>query len=113
LQQVLFNLISNAIDASSPGQCVTVRGTASGDRVRLEIADTGPGIREEDLGRVFEAFFTTKVEGTGLGLWVTARLVRENGGTISVDSRPGHGATFSVEFAKAAASKTDEPCEVN
>ena len=102
LQQVLLNLLMNALEASSEGGRVTVeaRATVHGGQpgVAVSVIDTGIGIRPEARSRIFEAFFTTKApgQGTGLGLAICRDIVRDHGGTIGVQSRPGHGATFTV-----------------
>src|SRR5207247_10471821 len=72
--------------------------------VRVEIADTGPGIPQEIQARIFEPFFTTKSEGegTGLGLALTRGIIEGHGGTIRVESRPGHGACFLIELLVGA-----------
>lgn len=102
LQQVLLNLLMNALEASSEGGRVTVeaRATVHGGQpgVAVSVIDTGIGIAPEARSRIFEAFFTTKApgQGTGLGLAICRDIVRDHGGTIGVQSRPGHGATFTV-----------------
>ncbi len=98
LQQVLLNLLLNARDALPAGGEIRITTSASGGTVGLEVADTGEGIPQENLDRIYDPFFTTKGsgKGTGLGLSVTYGIVRDHGGTISVDSRPGHGTRFLV-----------------
>jgi signal transduction histidine kinase len=91
LNQVWANLIENAIDAVGQDGTVSVTAARDGDELVVRVIDDGPGIPREILGRIFEPFFTTKPvgKGTGLGLDVARRLVREHDGTIAVDSRPG------------------------
>ncbi len=106
MRQVVLNLLHNAdqVMARQRGpRVVTVRTGLAGDRVRLEIADTGPGIPADTLPRIFEAFFTTKPsgEGTGLGLWVSAGIVAAHEGRIWAESKPSGGATFIVELPLA------------
>ncbi len=103
LQQVFLNLFLNARDAMEAGGVLEVRGRSQGQSVRVEVRDTGPGIAPENLHRVFDPFFTTKGvrRGTGLGLSVTYGIVREHGGQIEVESRPGEGACFRLEFPPA------------
>ncbi len=101
LQQVFLNLFLNARDAMDTGGVLTVRtsnGTASD--LRVDVSDTGHGIPEAVLGRIYDPFFTTKTgkKGTGLGLSVTYGIVHEHGGSIEVLSRPGGGARFHLEF---------------
>lgn len=103
IRQVLLNLVQNADQAMAgrPGERVlTVRLFEMGNRARLEICDTGPGIPAQALPRLFEAFFTTKPagEGTGLGLWVCDSIVEQHGGRLSADNRPQGGAAFVVEL---------------
>jgi signal transduction histidine kinase len=79
---------------------------ASADRdagvCRVQISDSGAGIPPDQIQRIFEPFVTTKPRGTGLGLAVTRRIVREHGGTVVADNRPGGGAVFTVELRGAA-----------
>ncbi len=98
LNQVFLNLIVNAAQAIPKSGTVTVRTRAEGDRVTVEVTDTGTGIPEEKLLRIFDPFFTTKPagEGTGLGLHLAATIVRDHGGEIQVESRVGEGSTFRV-----------------
>ncbi len=104
LHQVLVNLIANAHHAMR-GQpqprrlTVATRYDGARKRVRIDVADTGPGIPDDVRAKVFEAFFTTKPlgEGTGLGLSLCRNIVEEHGGTLEVDSEPGQGATFAIE----------------
>jgi PAS domain S-box-containing protein len=108
LQQVLLNLLVNAEQAIRQGSGegtirVRTRTTARG-RVSFEILDSGPGISQEIIPRIFDPFFSTKPSGagTGLGLSITCGIVKEHGGEISVQSQLGHGAKFTVELPAAA-----------
>ena len=99
LQQVLLNLVNNAIDAiERPGGTVTVTTRSVGDEVVLEVQDTGKGIPEANLGRIFDPFFTTKPvgQGTGLGLPICYGIVEKMGGRITVESEIEKGTTFTV-----------------
>jgi signal transduction histidine kinase len=97
LQQVLLNLLLNALDASPPGETVTVQLTVAEDGgVEIAVIDKGCGIAAEQLSKVFAPFFTTKVQGTGLGLANAARLVESFGGRLHVQSALGQGTTFTV-----------------
>ena len=101
LNQVLLNLLLNAVDACGPGGAVTVRSRPEDGRgVVVEVADDGCGIKPEHLPRLFEPFFTTKPlgQGTGLGLATAFGIVRDHGGSIEVDSAPGRGSTFRVRL---------------
>jgi two-component system C4-dicarboxylate transport sensor histidine kinase DctB len=100
LQQVVMNLLANAADAMEGGGVVTIRVSRAGGRVRLSVADTGPGIAEPD--RVFDPFYSTKEvgasEGMGLGLSISYGIVQSFGGAISGRNRPAGGAEFTVEL---------------
>ncbi len=103
LQQVFLNLFLNARDAMGPGGTLTVRTFRRGESVGVNVADTGHGIQSENLTRIFDPFFTTKGirKGTGLGLSVTYGIVREHSGVIEVESQPGEGTRFHLEFPAA------------
>jgi len=103
IAQVAFNLVSNALDASSAGGCVLL----SSSRGEFSIKDDGHGISESDRVRLFEPFFTTKApgEGTGLGLSVSWRIVTNHGGTIVVETKEGAGTTMRVLLPQHASSQ--------
>jgi two-component system NtrC family sensor kinase len=98
LQQVFFNLVLNARDAMPSGGWLAIASRVQGTDVIVEVRDTGEGISREHLKRIYDPFFTTKGlgRGTGLGLSVSYGIVREHGGTITVESSPGKGTTFEV-----------------
>ena len=98
LQQVVLNLLTNALDATPPGGVIRVATRARGDEVEIEVADTGCGIPTPELKRIFDPFVTTKEphRGTGLGLFICAQIVHDHGGRIDVASEPGHGSVFRV-----------------
>lgn len=100
LQQVFLNLFLNARDAMPSGGALTVRTWSESGFVHVEVADTGQGIPPEHLARIYDPFFTTKAakKGTGLGLSITYGIVHEHNGVIEVDSTPGHGTRFRLEF---------------
>ena len=101
LKQIFINLIMNALQAMETGGTLLVRASMlDGDTVEVEIADTGAGIPAEAAEKIFEPFFTTKKpgEGTGLGLFITRKIVELYGGTIKVRSLPGQGTTFFVRL---------------
>jgi signal transduction histidine kinase len=105
LNQVFMNLIANAAQALSGVEDarITLRTSGVGDeRIAVSIADNGPGIPAEVLPRIFDPFFTTKDvgEGSGLGLSIVHGIVERHGGTISVQSPPGEGTTFTVELPR-------------
>jgi two-component system, NtrC family, sensor histidine kinase HydH len=104
IYQVVLNLVVNAIHAAPVGGTVTLREVADPpERVGIEVIDDGPGIPAEVRERIFTPFFTTRQEGTGLGLAVADRIVRGHHGTIEVDNVPGRGARFRVWLSAAEA----------
>ena len=80
------------------GGTLTVSATAIDSRVRITVADTGCGISDEDIGRVFDPYFTTKPEGTGLGMAMSSKIIEEHGGEITLESRMGKGTSVIVEI---------------
>jgi two-component system NtrC family sensor kinase len=101
LQQIAINLLVNAIQAmGSTGKLTVGCGPASAGRVKLWVADTGPGVRPEDAKRIFEPFFTTKPEGqgTGLGLSICYQIAEEHGGAIRLEPSEDQGACFLLEL---------------
>jgi signal transduction histidine kinase len=115
LQQVLMNLMGNArqaLEQAGRGGTVRVRTKQIGEeRVLLEIADDGPGIPKEILGRIFDPFFTTKPvgSGTGLGLAIVLGIVQEHGGHVNVESPSKGGAVFSIALRAAGAKQSSSP----
>jgi len=122
LKQVFINLALNAVQAMPDGGRLTVRTRRphapielglsestprySADQVEVRFADTGEGIQEDALDRIFIPFYTTKTKGTGLGLAITQRIVKGHGGTIEVQSRVGEGSEFILRFPSATALDT-------
>jgi signal transduction histidine kinase len=103
--QILTNLFINAVQAMEGKDGVmTVRARAAGDRVRIEVADTGPGVRAEDRERIFEPLFTTKARGIGLGLSISRSLARANSGELNLSSPHGKGAVMTLELPVAVQS---------
>jgi PAS domain S-box-containing protein len=98
IKQALLNLVKNALAAMPGGGELKLSADSSDEEVLLSVEDTGLGISEEDLPKIFEPYFTTKDNGTGLGLTITFKIVREHGGEITVASRPGHGSTFAIHL---------------
>jgi len=96
VHQALLNLVVNAFQAMPKGGTLRLTARTTGGQLEVTVADTGPGIPPEHLDRIFEPYFTTKEEGTGLGLALTQRIVEAHGGTIAVDSAPGKGSTFRI-----------------
>ena len=95
-KQALLNLFVNARQAMPMGGELIVRIRRLGNSVELSVTDTGVGMRPEELERCFEVYFSTKREGTGLGLSTTKRIVEEHGGRIHVVSEVGRGTSFSI-----------------
>jgi signal transduction histidine kinase len=96
LKQVWLNLLQNALEASPEGGRIRVALAVEGGRARVTIADDGAGIPPDVLARVGEPFFTTRAQGTGLGLHLSRQLVQGAGGTLELASRPGTGTTLQV-----------------
>jgi len=96
IKQVLVNLVKNAVQAMTKGGVLTVQTGSGADGVWVSIADTGCGIPQEQLNRIFEPFFTTKRKGSGLGLMIVQRIVREHGGLIKLESNVGQGTRFRI-----------------
>ena len=96
IQQVLVNLIKNAMQAMSKGGTLSLQTGEGADGVWVSVADTGGGIPQEQLNRIFDPFFTTKKKGTGLGLMIVQRIVRAHGGRIDLESQVGRGTSFRI-----------------
>jgi signal transduction histidine kinase len=113
LRRILENLIGNAVDslAGRQGGMVTVSTEpaegSSPDRVRITVADTGPGMTREELDRAFDDFYTTKAGGTGLGLSIVRRLVMDLDGALRIETEPGAGTRVVLEFPAASAHPAD------
>ena len=111
LRQVFLNLVANARDAMPDGGTLSVTTAADDENVRIEIADTGSGIEEEHLKKIFDSFFTTKdsVKGVGLGLSVCYGFIKDHGGDIDVKSKVDSGTTFTITFPiiQQSAEKTE------
>jgi two-component system, sporulation sensor kinase E len=96
IKQVLVNLIKNAMQAMTRGGVLTLCTEPREDGVCLVVSDTGGGIPQEMLNRIFEPFYTTKKKGSGLGLMIVQRIVRDHGGRIQLESNVGKGTTFRI-----------------
>ncbi len=96
IKQAFFNIIRNAIQAMTGGGLLKIRLSNNERFVGIAFTDTGPGISPEDIGHLFEPYHTTKEEGTGLGLMIVQRIVRDHGGEIEVRSEPHQGTTISI-----------------
>jgi signal transduction histidine kinase len=118
IRQVLWNLVRNAVQATPEGGDVRVRVATKEGSVELEVEDSGPGLAEEMRGRIFDAFYTTRSHGAGIGLAVVKKIIDEHapfGAAIAVDSRSGGGAIFRVTLPKSAkkADVIPVPVELN
>lgn len=98
LKQAFFNIIRNAMQAMGKGGILHVSTEATTDHVVAAFRDTGGGISEENLSKVFQPYFTTKKEGSGLGLMIVQRIVRDHGGEIEIESDVGRGTTVRILF---------------
>lgn len=105
MQQVLSNLIENAVHAMPDGGILRVEGAAGGGRVTLRVSDSGVGIAPENLARIFEPLFTTRSRGVGLGLALVRRVVEAHGGHVTVESEVGKGTIFILELPTAEADR--------
>ncbi len=102
IKQVLVNLLKNAIQAMTKGGTLTLESGGNRDGVWVTIKDTGGGIPQEKLNRIFDPYFTTKKTGSGLGLMIVQRIIREHGGRIEVESEAGRGTRFRVWIPAAS-----------
>jgi len=100
VRQVFFNITKNAMEAMKPGGMIRVKVQSDEERVYLRFGDSGSGISQENLSRVFEPYHTNKKGGTGLGLMIVERIMREHGGQVGIDSKEGVGTVVSLEFPK-------------
>ncbi len=98
IKQAVFNVIKNAMEAMPAGGQLHISSRSNDEFVSLQFADTGVGIQQQDLGQVFTPYFTTKKEGSGLGLMIIQRIMRDHGGQVGIDSRPGVGTVVSLQF---------------
>jgi signal transduction histidine kinase len=118
LTQVFINLLTNAVDAMPGGGTLRVESELQPEEgmVVVSVTDTGTGMEQSQIARIFEPFFTTKGEGkgTGLGLSVSLSIISRHGGTVEVQSQPGHGTTMRVKLPHRRNSEAVAPApEVN
>jgi signal transduction histidine kinase len=97
-KQALLNLIINGIQAMPRGGVLTLEANVSRGHMVVSVADTGEGISENVLSRIFEPYFTTKTKGAGLGLPIARRIVETHGGTLTAESKVGQGTRFQITF---------------
>jgi two-component system, sporulation sensor kinase E len=100
VKQVFFNLIKNAMEAMQPGGELHIKSRADDEMVYLAFGDSGEGIKQEELMRLFQPYHTTKEGGNGLGLMVVQRIMREHGGQIGVESKEGVGTVVTLQFPR-------------
>jgi two-component system, NtrC family, nitrogen regulation sensor histidine kinase NtrY len=100
LHRALQNLVLNAIDAMPQGGELTIHTSNLGDRIEISVSDTGSGLTQEECGRLFTPYYTTKQHGTGLGLAIAQSVVSDHGGKISVESTKEKGTTFRIELPR-------------
>ena len=98
IKQVLFNIITNYRESMSSGGTIKVRTRSDDDYVYILIGDSGVGIKEENLSKVFQPYFTTKKSGHGLGMMIVQRIMRDHGGQIGIDSQSEVGSVFTLQF---------------
>jgi PAS domain S-box-containing protein len=98
LRQVFINLLSNALDATDDGGKVQLQTGRDTNTIKIVIENSGEGILEENIVQIFNPFFTTKAKGTGLGLSIARKIIEDHGGAIDVESYPGKGTKFTIDF---------------
>jgi signal transduction histidine kinase len=98
MKQVFYNVIKNSLEAMKRGGILRIRTDRDDTHVLVSFVDTGSGMSAENLSRVFEPYFTTKASGTGLGLLIVRRIVREHGGELSIESSEGKGLTLTIRL---------------
>lgn len=100
LKQVFFNITKNALDAMQPGGKLKIKSRSDDDSVHLLFGDSGAGIKQEDLVRLFQPYYTTKPGGHGLGLMIVQRIMREHGGQVGIESKEGTGTVVTLQFPR-------------
>lgn len=116
LHRAFQNLVLNALDAMPAGGRLTLRTSEHDGNVRIEVADTGKGLTQEECSRLFTPYYTTKLQGTGLGLAIVQSVVSDHHGTISVTSDEGRGTTFRIDMPQrqaAGSSPSSAPVKVS
>lgn len=100
VKQVFFNVIKNAVEAMQPGGRLRIKARTDDDNVYLAFGDSGSGIKQENMVRLFQPYHTTKPGGHGLGLMVVQRIMREHGGQIGIESKEGVGTVVTLQFPR-------------
>ena len=100
LKQAFYNIIKNASEAMKQGGLLKIRTGADGEWINITFSDTGGGMTQETMARVFEPYFTTKKTGSGLGLMITQRIVRAHGGEVVLESDPGRGLRLTIRLPR-------------
>jgi signal transduction histidine kinase len=100
LKQVFFNIMKNAVEAMQPGGQLRIRSRVDDENVYLLFGDSGSGIKQEDLVRLFQPYHTTKVGGHGLGLMIVQRIMRDHGGQIGIESKEDVGTLVTLQFPR-------------
>jgi signal transduction histidine kinase len=102
VEQVLINILSNAVKYSTPGSTIDISAILLGDEIKISVQDEGPGIPAEDIDRIFDQFYrvpnTRHREGLGLGLYISKEIIEGHSGKIRVESKEGSGSTFYIVF---------------
>src|SRR6201981_3399578 len=98
MKQAFYNVIKNSLEAMRRHGTLRIRTDLDDTHVIISFTDSGGGMSAENLGRVFEPYFTTKPSGTGLGLLIVRRIVREHGGELSIESSQGKGVTLTIRL---------------
>ncbi len=109
MERVIYNLLLNAAQASPPDGAITVKTRPTDGRVEISVIDRGSGIQPEHLESIFNPFFTTKVEGVGLGLAIVSKIVDQHGGKITVESEAGKGSVFRIYLPSEPPGIAAEP----
>jgi signal transduction histidine kinase len=109
IKQALLNLVQNAMAAMPEGGNLGIAVAATNDELTISVSDTGTGIPEDMLTKIFEPYFTTKKSGTGLGLTITFKIIKEHSGEISLESKEGKGSTFTIHLPVPQKEKKSLP----
>ena len=100
LKQAFYNIVKNASEAMKQGGLLKIRTGSDNEWVNIHFADTGGGMTQEAMARIFEPYFTTKQSGSGLGLMITQRIVRAHGGEVVIESDPGNGLKLTIRLPR-------------